>query len=410
MAPASCPASSGGTPALDSSSTWLSATGLSCSPSWLPVSGMSESSRPVSLITPPQRCCAAETSARCRWFHECGQPDLRRLSGSRRPADRRPRVRSPCPHRSRPAPARASLPPVRSCRPRPGSALPRSGPLCRSTPPDPTSRSTSRRSFPDRSITRPPGPNTTRCRPACRRSATVAATVASVSSYDASIALSGRYDGSRCRRSAAVRIVSSSVMRPASTPAATTGTALHRMPRSPSTVRVTGCVATTSRPRFASSGSSSITECTSVVAPPMSTTATSPCNPASTSTPRSTTSGVAARTIRAKAGSRDRFLPPITCARNISRIAARALSGANTPISGTTLSASTCGTPAAARVSRISGWASTLPATTTGRRHLYLARVVAASEQHRRVAPVRAAQQQYDVGALACEAPSRWLP
>ena len=48
------------------------------------------------------------------------------------------------------------------------------------------------------------------------------------------------------------------------------------MPRSPSTVRVTGVVATTSRERFASSGSSSTTECTSVVAPPTSTTTTSP--------------------------------------------------------------------------------------------------------------------------------------
>jgi hypothetical protein len=47
--------------------------------------------------------------------------------------------------------------------------------------------------------------------------------------------------------------------------------------------------ATTSR-ELASSGSSSITEWTSVVAPPMSTTATSPCRVARPSTPRSTTS------------------------------------------------------------------------------------------------------------------------
>ena len=146
-------------------------------------------------------------------------------------------------------------------------------------------------------------------------------------------------------------------------PAATTGTAFQRIPRSPSTVRVTGWVATTSRPRFASSGSSSITECTSVVAPPTSTTATSPCSAASTSTPRSTTSGVAARTRRAKSGSRDRFFPPITWARNISRIAARAPSGANTPISGTTLAAGTCGTSASASTEDTRPCASLLPAS-----------------------------------------------
>ena len=58
-------------------------------------------------------------------------------------------------------------------------------------------------------------------------------------------------------------------------PASQVLTALQRMPRSPSTVRVTGVVATTSRERPASSGSRRTTECTSVVAPPMSTTTTS---------------------------------------------------------------------------------------------------------------------------------------
>ncbi len=62
--------------------------------------------------------------------------------------------------------------------------------------------------------------------------------------------------------------------------AATVVTADQRMPRSPSTVRVTGVLATTSRARPSSvsavSGSISTTECTSVVAPPTSTTTTSP--------------------------------------------------------------------------------------------------------------------------------------
>ena len=62
----------------------------------------------------------------------------------------------------------------------------------------------------------------------------------------------------------------------------------------------------------------------------------------------------------------ERCLPPITWARNISRIAARAESGARTPIFGTTLSARTCGTPPAARIAATSSRASTLPATTTG--------------------------------------------
>ena len=55
----------------------------------------------------------------------------------------------------------------------------------------------------------------------------------------------------------------------------------------------------------------------------------------------------------------------MTWARNISRIAARAESGARTPIRGTTLSASTCGTVRRGSPPPRRG-ASTLPATTTG--------------------------------------------
>ena len=107
-------------------------------------------------------------------------------------------------------------------------------------------------------------------------------------------------------------------------PCCTVGTALHRMPRSPSTVRVTRVGATTWRASPTSSGSSSTTECTSVVAPPTSTTATSPVTSASSSTPVSTTSGVGPVTIRVNASDADRCLPPITCRRNASRIAPRA--------------------------------------------------------------------------------------
>ena len=87
-------------------------------------------------------------------------------------------------------------------------------------------------------------------------------------------------------------------------------TALQRIPRSPSTVRVTGVVATTSRERPASSGSSRTTEWTSVVAPPMSTTTTSsPDSAASTSTPVSTRSGVAPLHHRGEVGPRAEPLP-----------------------------------------------------------------------------------------------------
>ena len=73
----------------------------------------------------------------------------------------------------------------------------------RSTPPDPTSRSTSRRSLPVRSTTRPSGLTTTRLRPACRRSAVPTAARAIASSTSASASSSGRYAGSARRRSAA---------------------------------------------------------------------------------------------------------------------------------------------------------------------------------------------------------------
>ena len=62
-------------------------------------------------------------------------------------------------------------------------------------------------------------------------------------------------------------------------------------------------------------------------------------------------------------------LPPITCSRNISRIARRADSGASTPIRGTTLSARTCGVRAASRRPATAPCASTSPATTTGPVH-----------------------------------------
>ena len=67
----------------------------------------------------------------------------------------------------------------------------------------------------------------------------------------------------------------------------------------------------------------------------------SPDSAASTSTPVSTRSGVAPCTIAVKSARELSPLPPMTCSRNISRIARRAGSGASTPIRGTTLSVTT---------------------------------------------------------------------
>ena len=130
----------------------------------------------------------------------------------------------------------------RCCRRSTRSATP--GRPLRSTPPEPTSRSTSRRSLPVRSTTRPSGldhdpasgrrAGAARARPRRRRSPR---------RRRASASSSGRKPGSSC---AAARGRVGQVDAPA---ASTVETADQRMPRSPSTVRVTGVVATTSRAR-----------------------------------------------------------------------------------------------------------------------------------------------------------------
>ncbi len=105
-----------------------------------------------------------------------------------------------------------------------------------------------------------------------------------------------------------------------------------------------------------------------MVAPPTSTTSRSaPSTSAVTSTPRSTASGVGARTISRNAALVESPLPPMTWSRKVARIAARAPPGLMTPISGTTLSATRTASPASPRRTAASSRASTLPATTTGR-------------------------------------------
>ena len=122
-----------------------------------------------------------------------------------------------------------------------------------------------------------------------------AARVTAESEADGSRAPAPRRGRARRRRPGRSRRPRDGVRRPAPgrrDPAASAVvTADHRMPRSPSTVRVTRVVATTSRLRPASSGSSSTTLCTSVVAPPTSTTTVSPATSARSSTPVRTTSG-----------------------------------------------------------------------------------------------------------------------
>ena len=243
-------------------------------------------------------------------------------------------------------------------------------------------------------------------RPACRRSATPTAAAATRSSSSRSSARRRAGTPGRPavppRRPAAARCPRAAR---AATPSSTVGTALQRIPRSPSTVRLTGRVATTSRASPASSGSVSTTECTSVVAPPTSTTTTSPapgCSAsrpwASSSTAVSTTSGVAPRTIAVKSARFERCLPPITCRRNVSRIAARADPGASTPMRGTTLPASTYGVPARRRAPRPrrgprrcrpprrAAPAGPRQGGRTAQQHLGVAAVGAADEQHARPA------------------------
>ena len=258
------------------------------------------------------------------------------------------RVARPRPARSRGRPRRAVArgscqPPSTSPTLPPSTRSATPGRPWRSTPPDPTSRSTSRRSLPLRSTTRPSGPTTTWLRPACRRRARPTAAAAMRSSSRTRRRSSGRKPGS-ARRTLG-RPAARSVESPA---ASTVEVADQRMPRSPSTVRVTGVVATTSRERSPPRGRARPPSARRwwrrprrrprrrrrpVLLEPR----------ASSSTPVSTTSGVAPVTIAVKSARLLRCLPPITWDRNISRIAARAESGASTPMRGTTLSATTYG-------------------------------------------------------------------
>ena len=140
------------------------------------------------------------------------------------------------------------------------------GARCRSTPPEPTSRSTSRRSFPVRSTTRELSPSV-----ASRRQLG-SDPRAGAGRWWLQPRRSARPRGAR-RRCPARRTARRLVVRrrdggrrpssPSAWPASQVLSALQRMPRSPSTVRVTGVVATTSRESPASSGSSSTTEWTS---------------------------------------------------------------------------------------------------------------------------------------------------
>ena len=77
---------------------------------------------------------------------------------------------------------------------------------------------------------------------------------------------------------------------------------------------------------------------------------------------------MAARTIAANSGDADNPLPPITCRMNTSRIATRALSGANTPMEGNTFAAADTANPPAANTAHTCSRTAAFPATTTGTR------------------------------------------
>ena len=269
---------------------------------------------------------------------------------------------------------------------------PTSGGAWRSTPPDPTRRTTSEsgRGRSDGWAGRP-----------CRRTATTAAVDADLLLCRATRHPTWRR--ARCRQPtvAAWRAVAGSSARRSRVAASTTPSAVHRMPRSASTVRACQRVPTTSRWSVASSPCGVMTEYTSVVAPPTSTTRTSPpTTSASTSTPRSTASGVGARTSSAKPRPRDRPLPPMTCARNASRIAARAASGATTPMRGSTLAVTTNRRPVDDSSAATPSAASALPATTTGAATRARASRCAVVQQHVGVASVGAPDEQHEVGAV----------
>ena len=83
-------------------------------------------------------------------------------------------------------------------------------------------------------------------------------------------------------------------------------------------------------------------------------------------------------------------------------------SGASTPIRGTTLSASTCGTPP--RIAATSSRTSTLPATTTGPRQPPATSARAASEQHLGVAAVGPPGQQHHVRPARAPGRGRGVP
>ena len=198
-------------------------------------------------------------------------------------------------------------------------------------------------------------------RPACRRSARPTAARAIASSSSRSASVSGRKPGvvvpalgapRRGRRSSA---------------ASTVETADQRMPRSPSTVRVTGVVATTSRASSRPPGRAR---------PPSARRwwrrrrrrprrrRRRVSSPASSSTPVSTTSGVAPRTIAVKSARAAEVLAADHVGQEHLADRRAGRSGASTPIAARRCRRRRAGT--SARIAATSSRASTLPATTTG--------------------------------------------
>ena len=256
---------------------------------------------------------------------------------------------------------------------------------------------TSRRSLPLRSTTRPSGLTTTR-RPArvppqrqAGRGPGEPLVARRASCVGRRAGTPGRRGASRGRLGAGRR----------ARPPRPSATARQRIPRSPSTVRVTGVARPPRAPAPASSGSSSTTECTSVVAPPTSTTTTSPSaasGPASTSTPVSTTSGVAPGPSRAKSARALRCLPPITWAQEHLPDRGPGAVRREHPDPRHHVVGEHVRRPPAAGSRATSSRASTLPATTTGPRPADRASAAGGRRAATLgVAAVGAADQQHDV-------------
>ena len=379
-----------------------------------PIEGTWRAPGPVNRFTGPNSAGRRVAPACSVRPSSCGYS--RRRFGRDEPSQQGPgRVRMVRGEQTRPGPARSrgrapraptgAAPSRRRGRSTPPSSTPCRPSACRSTPPEPTSSRTCRRSIADTRGDRTVAPDVRAGSPrACRRSAMVAASRASrLHRPRRSASVCGMrpgFAGPRLARPPRSASASAAVSRRSATAAASTdGRAPAQAqvaldgPAAPQGAgdvgrRVRVGLAHASRrrwwrrrrrpragPRRAWSASSS--------------------------TAVSTTSGVAPRTSEANRGPRDSRLPPMTWRRNTSRIAARAGPGFSTPMRGSTLSVATAGTPAAGqRRPPPRRGRRRCRRRTTGTRSRAVGEPGRVVPQHVRVAAVGAADEQHHVGPV----------